>query len=167
MANTTQKIAAYITRERDGRIELLVFNHPEADYFTRDAPKPWFQLPAGTGEPGETARQAAIREVFEESGLSAFEAIDFIGAYDDQPWGIRHVYHMRVAGAPPDHWVHVVESDGGWDHGMVFHYEWIPLATAAPQIGMFDKWLPLVVAAVNKEPAQHALPDTAASGAQL
>jgi 8-oxo-dGTP pyrophosphatase MutT (NUDIX family) len=150
MDSTLMKIAAYITRERNGCIELLAFNHPEADYFTRDAPKPWLQLPAGTGEPGETPHQAAIREVFEESGLSDFAQIDYLGAYDDQPWGIRHVFHMRCAGEPPDQWTHVVESGGAWDHGMVFHYEWLPLASAAPLIGMFDKWLPLVEELLSK-----------------
>jgi 8-oxo-dGTP pyrophosphatase MutT (NUDIX family) len=144
MSSTLLKIAAYITRERDGRIELLAFNHPEADYFTRDAPKPWLQLPAGTGEAGESPLQAAVREVCEESGLSDFARIDYLGAFDDQPWGIRHVFHFRVAGELPEHWVHIVESGGAWDHGMVFHYEWLPLAAAAPLIGMFDQWLPLV-----------------------
>jgi 8-oxo-dGTP pyrophosphatase MutT (NUDIX family) len=144
-ASVLTKIAAYITRERDGRIELLAFDHPEADYFTRDEPKPWLQLPAGTGEPGETALEAAVREVFEESGLSEFTAITFLGAYDDQPWGIRHVFHFKAAGELPDHWVHTVASGGGWDHGMVFHYEWIPLASAAPKLGQFfGRWLPLV-----------------------
>jgi 8-oxo-dGTP diphosphatase len=128
---------------RAGQVELLVFNHPEADYFTRDAPRPWLQLPAGTGEAGETALQAAVREVQEESGLTEFESVAFLGAVDDQPWGIRHVFHFRVAGELPERWKHTVYG-GGEDDGMVFHYEWLPLEQSAPLIGMFDQWLPLV-----------------------
>lgn len=144
MTCTTLKIAAYITRERDGHIELAAFEHPEADYFTSDAPKPWLQLPAGTGEPGETPLLAALREVAEESGLREFSAVDYLGAYDNQPWGIRHVFHLRVAGTAPEQWEHTVYG-GDWDEGMVFHYRWLPIAAAAAQIGMFEQWLPLVL----------------------
>jgi 8-oxo-dGTP pyrophosphatase MutT (NUDIX family) len=155
MACTTMKIAAFITRERAGCVELLAFNHPEADYFTRNAPLPWLQLPAGTGEAGETPLQAALREVQEESGLTEFVSVDYLGACDDQPWGIRHVFHMRVAGNPPECWTHTVRCTGGsgWDEGMVFHYAWLRLSEAAGPIGMFAAWLPMVEAFLSQQQA--------------
>jgi NUDIX domain len=55
------KVTAYITRSaEDGTLELLVFQHPEAG----------IQLPAGTGEQGETLESSVLREAWEETGLN-------------------------------------------------------------------------------------------------
>ncbi len=55
------KVTAYITRTgSDGLPQLLVFRHPEAGV----------QLPAGTGEDGETSESSVLREAWEETGLS-------------------------------------------------------------------------------------------------
>src|SRR6187549_737077 len=55
------KVTAFITRPGPQETELLVFQHPQAGV----------QLPAGTVEPGEAPEDAVLREVEEETGLSA------------------------------------------------------------------------------------------------
>jgi 8-oxo-dGTP pyrophosphatase MutT (NUDIX family) len=60
-----EKVAAFVTRDRDdpaGRREFLVFRH--------DNPAAGIQVPAGTVEPGESPREAVLREVAEEAGLT-------------------------------------------------------------------------------------------------
>jgi 8-oxo-dGTP pyrophosphatase MutT (NUDIX family) len=148
MPCTTLKITAYITRERGGRAELLVFDHPEQDYFVSDGPKPWLQVPAGTGEPGEDALATVLREVEEESGLSGFAAVRFLGAFDDQPWGIRHVFHMPAPAGVPERFVHRVKSES-MNCIMLFRYEWVSLEYAAQHLGIHAQWLPLVEADIE------------------
>ena len=62
------KVLAYITRERDGRRELLTFTH-------RDHPEAGVQVPAGTVEPGQAIEAALFREIREESGLTNLQLV--------------------------------------------------------------------------------------------
>src|SRR5581483_243557 len=54
------KVTAFIVRQRCTQGELLVFAHPTAGV----------QVPSGTVEEGETFEDAALREVYEETGLA-------------------------------------------------------------------------------------------------
>jgi 8-oxo-dGTP pyrophosphatase MutT (NUDIX family) len=71
-----QRVLAYVTRERAGRKELLVFEDPED-------PGTGLQLPAGRLDPGETLEQCLLRELHEEAGLeglgSCWRSADRIG----------------------------------------------------------------------------------------
>ena len=57
-----KKVYAYITREKEGVMQLLVFKH-------RDIHEAGIQVPGGTVDEGETLEAAILREVQEESGL--------------------------------------------------------------------------------------------------
>lgn len=57
-----KKVHAYVTREKEGSMQLLVFKH-------RDIPKAGVQVPGGTVDEGETLEAAIFREVQEETGL--------------------------------------------------------------------------------------------------
>jgi ADP-ribose pyrophosphatase YjhB (NUDIX family) len=59
-AETVHKVAALVTRGIGPERELLVFRHPSSS----------IQLPAGTVERDEEIEAAALREVWEETGLS-------------------------------------------------------------------------------------------------
>jgi 8-oxo-dGTP pyrophosphatase MutT (NUDIX family) len=66
------KVTTFITRERKGLLELLLFEHPNAG----------IQIPAGTMEEGEVPEESALREAGEESGLSQLELVNYIGSMD-------------------------------------------------------------------------------------
>jgi ADP-ribose pyrophosphatase YjhB (NUDIX family) len=118
-------VLAYVTRERDGRRELLVFDH-------RDHPNAGTQVVAGRLEPGEDIERGLVRELLEEAGLRSATIVRKIGVYGpgDLPHGrgyTNHAFEVRAADAP-DVWEHVVFGDGD-DAGLVFVYRWEPLST--------------------------------------
>ena len=119
----TDRVIAYITRERDGRRELLVFDH-------RHHPSAGTQVPAGRLEPGEDLESGLLRELAEESGLSNARIVRKLATYE--PWELahgeryrNHAYELEAPGAP-DSWEHVVGGDGD-DAGLVFVYRWEPI----------------------------------------
>lgn len=63
-----EKVVAFITRERQGRRELLVFDHDMSGT----------QVPAGTVEYGEELEAAVLREVWEETGYRG-RIVHFLG----------------------------------------------------------------------------------------
>lgn len=64
MAIIMEKVTVLITRRRGGGHDLLLFEHPHTAA----------QIPAGTVDPGEAPRAAALREAAEETSL-----VDFAG----------------------------------------------------------------------------------------
>ncbi|HCH10916.1 MAG TPA: hypothetical protein DEW32_17165 [Dehalococcoidia bacterium] len=108
---TVDKAVAYITC--DGK--LLVVDHP-------GIPETGTQVPAGTIAPGEPPAEAAMREAFEETGLTSFVMRRFLGerASDIAPFGRdeihhRYFFHLEYEDDSPDRWRHFEEQpyDGG------------------------------------------------------
>lgn len=58
MPKCVEKVVAYITKEKHGVKQLLVFAH-------LDLPEAGIQVPAGTVDPGEEIPRAVLREVAE------------------------------------------------------------------------------------------------------
>lgn len=77
-----KKVHAYVTREKEGAMQLLVFKH-------RDTPEAGIQVPGGTVDEGETLKAAILREVQEESGLRHLCIERFLADY------IIHVREKR------------------------------------------------------------------------
>lgn len=121
-----QKVLAYVTREREGRLELLVFDHA-------NFPEAGTQVPGGSIEPGETPDQAVLRETYEESGLIDVSIVKYLGCFPAAPVEAqvmhRHVYHLELTGPVPDRWEHVVSS-GTADQGLRFRFYWMPVGEA-------------------------------------
>ncbi|WP_374079805.1 GNAT family N-acetyltransferase [Bdellovibrio bacteriovorus] len=138
------KAVAYITRVKDGKTQLLVFDHDEkyADAGT--------QVPAGTVDPGEDPAQTVLRETFEESGLqnlkieSKIDEYQFFGDYA-KAFLHRHVFHLTSSEAIADRWTHKVQGSGD-DEGHNFHYFWIDLADAKGRLsGRFDDSIDILI----------------------
>ena len=74
MNEVIEKVTAFITRERDGGTELIVFKHPNAG----------IQIPAGTVEAGEGLENAVKREAYEETGLQTVEIEAYLGCIENE-----------------------------------------------------------------------------------
>ncbi len=109
---------ACVIRRRDQDIELLVFDHPEAGT----------QIPKGRIRPGEKHRDAAARELAEESGLE-LEPRELIAHFEHsfsrpltsaivtEDW---YVWLFEAPADSPESWIH--EPD---EEDMPFSYRWI------------------------------------------
>jgi 8-oxo-dGTP diphosphatase len=120
----TDRVVAYVTRERNGRRELLVFDH-------RDYPEAGTQVPAGRLEAGEDLESGLVRELHEEAGLDHVRIARKLGEFEgaDLGHGVgyrNHAYEVEVSSAA-DAWEHEVFGDGD-DAGLVFVYRWVPLS---------------------------------------
>jgi 8-oxo-dGTP diphosphatase len=117
-----QRVLAYVTRERGGRKELLVFDH-------RDHPDAGTQVPAGRLDAGETLEHGLLRELHEEAGIERATIVRELGR---PPWPSKyenHAFEVRVEGEEPaDAWEHVVRGEGD-DAGLVFRYRWEPITS--------------------------------------
>jgi 8-oxo-dGTP diphosphatase len=115
-----QRVVAYITRERDGRTELLVFEDPEH-------PHMGIQVPAGRLDPGEELEAGVLRELEEEAGLTKVRVRELPGFEDHYPSRYEnHGFHVVLTEEAPDEWEHVVVGDGD-DAGFTFRYRWAPI----------------------------------------
>ncbi len=71
----TNKVCPLVVRERNGDFEILAFQHPCLDY----------QLVKGTIELNEKPENAAVRELYEESGLRVAGKPQFLACTDGNP----------------------------------------------------------------------------------
>lgn len=90
----------------NAQLQILAFLHPIAGR----------QLVKGTIESGESADEAAIRELAEEAGILDAKIVSNLGlwksGYQEQVWS----FHLcEVDHEMPDEWVHHAFDDGGHD----------------------------------------------------
>jgi 8-oxo-dGTP pyrophosphatase MutT (NUDIX family) len=131
-----KRVVAYVTRERGGRTELLVFDE-------QDAPDVPTQVPAGRIDSHESLEEGLHREVEEETGLTGiqlvaelagprrFESLYGPGAHES------HAFHAVAEAGGPDAWEHAVTGTG-MDAGFVFLCRWVPLDDCPPLWGEAD-----------------------------
>jgi len=134
------RVAAYVIRPRP-RPELLVFEH-------LDEPGSGLQVPAGGVAPLEDLTYAVLREVHEETGLTAVTVLRELTTEDKphpetgQPRRTTY-FQLQAAIDAPDHWTHRVTGDGG-DGGMAFVCRFQPLPLRQPLADDQDAWLGLI-----------------------
>lgn len=123
------RTAAYVTRDAPGGRELLVFDH-------RDHPEAGTQVPAGGVDPGELLIDAVLREVTEETGVTAVTLGAALAVqqrphpHTGQP-RVTVFFHAQTA-ETRDAWTHTVAGrEHDQDHGMVFRCCFIPVQEAA------------------------------------
>ena len=92
-----QKVVPVILRKWNERLQILVFRHPLAG----------IQIVKGTVEQGESLENAALRELFEESGIDNTSIEKFIGVYSPQQAGRDWcVFLCQDNETLADNWVH-------------------------------------------------------------
>jgi 8-oxo-dGTP pyrophosphatase MutT (NUDIX family) len=118
------KACPVVLRERYGATEILVFRHPAGD----------IQLVKGTIEHGESPADAAVRELLEESGITAIGITRDLGLWDAefeyQVWS----FHLCEVTEQPDTWTFFTADEGGMD----FELFWIPFNADTN-----DEWHPV------------------------
>jgi len=123
MSTRRARVLAYVTREREGRTELLVFDQ-------QGDPGAGTQVPAGRLDPGESLEDGLRRELHEEAGLERVRILRELPVLGE--WVARseyddHAFEVCSDGVElPDTWEHVVQGDGD-DAGLVFLYRWEPV----------------------------------------
>jgi 8-oxo-dGTP pyrophosphatase MutT (NUDIX family) len=123
------KVFAYITHGH----RLLVFRHA-------DFPQAGIQVPAGTVQPNEPPDEAVLREVYEETGLSDFNEVYFLGEqmrdmrdFRRDEIHHRYFYHLPYSGNPPTTWRHN-ETSGSTTKPIVFEFFWANLPNKVPEL---------------------------------
>jgi ADP-ribose pyrophosphatase YjhB (NUDIX family) len=130
MVEVVEKAYAYATRPTtDGR-ELLVFEHRDHDAGV--------QVPGGTVKDDESPREAAVRELAEETGVTAAGPVERVGTdrrrgQDGDPR--RRLFFHVEARESRDRWTHAVTA-GEADTGLVFECYWVPLRAASLDHGL-------------------------------
>lgn len=88
-----EKVTAFVTRETNHGLELLLFKHPYAG----------IQIPAGTVDPDESPEKAVIREVKEETGLLELEIQSLIDSeIETSPNGQKIIIAPATVYSRPD-----------------------------------------------------------------
>jgi 8-oxo-dGTP diphosphatase len=125
------KVLAYIIRKKDQNLELLVYENA-------DKPGSGAKVPAGNIDRKETAKDAVIREVKEEAGLTFSEEPIQVGLFhyyhlEKNEYHLRHIFHIRCNIPAQDEWVHTVTGNGK-DKNRRYRLYWIPLESASAQL---------------------------------
>lgn len=122
------RTAAYVTRNGPGGRELLVFDH-------RDHPEAGTQVLAGGVDPGEPLNDAVLREITEETGVSAVTLGAALAVqqsphpHTGQP-RVTVFFHAHTS-ETRDTWMHAVAGrEGDEDQGMAFQCYFIPTTRA-------------------------------------
>lgn len=144
-----RSVKTYITHGQ----RLLVFRQP-------DFPAAGIQVPGGTVQPDEPLDDAALREAFEETGLTSLRLIAFLGdtRFDGRSHGKleidhRNYYHLRADGDVPDQWEHWETDPSDGPHERIrFELFWVSLPhDVPPLIADMDEMLPALVERLRRE----------------
>jgi phosphoglycolate phosphatase-like HAD superfamily hydrolase/8-oxo-dGTP pyrophosphatase MutT (NUDIX family) len=118
-AMSRRKVFCYIVRSDGDRPRLLVFGSLD---------EPGFEVPKGAVEADETLEQAAVREIFEESGITAVQVIKRLGItnYLQEE---QHFFLLKATQELPLSFNHRVTGEG-IDQGFQYHFRWLGLSPA-------------------------------------
>lgn len=103
MEKFVPKVAPIVLR-RSEELEILSFRHPRAGK----------QLVKGMWEEGESAENASLRELAEESGIENATIVKSLGHLPFR--GIRQHWHFYLCHVPvklPDNWTFFTQDGGG------------------------------------------------------
>ena len=142
-----QKSFSYIIRLSQAGPELLVFDSLE---------EPGLEVPKGSAQPGETPAQAAVREVWEESGLTGLILIRELGVivWQDEE---QHFFLFKTDQALPDRFEHVMTGYDG-DRGTRYQYRWSAVTPTLSQslVQGSNAFVGEIIAALKEDPGRVA-----------
>lgn len=108
----TDKACPVLLRQREGRLQLLAFRHPQAGC----------QIVKGTVEEYEEPGETVLRELGEESGIVDARLIEPWGQLllreEKQRW---HLFLCQVERELPDEWTFYTTDGGGHDFAFFWH----------------------------------------------
>jgi 8-oxo-dGTP pyrophosphatase MutT (NUDIX family) len=126
------KVTAYITREKEGRVQLLTMLEEGVESFG-------LQVPGGTLQLGEELEECLLREIYEEAKLSNVEVNAYLGEhtyyFENKNADItRHYFHLTIEECGDEFTVVVCSQDE--DNGWIYHYRWLNLESGTiPTLG--------------------------------
>lgn len=132
-----KKVLAYILNDK----KLLIFDEPEF-------PEIGFQVPGGTVEEDENIFDAVIRESQEETGISTFEIISYLGQKDFfvEKYNLRlnrHFFLLKTNEKKDETWEHTEKFNSIEDTEILFRFKWVELkdmpVLLAEQDSMIEK----------------------------
>ncbi len=113
---------------------VLVFEEPESPHIG-------LQVPGGTIEQGEDPLLAAGRELFEETGLTAKDGLQFLGSIDFTQWEEgqsytmrRYYYHTHFEQVLPENWEHHEMHACDGSAPILFRLSWLPYEIARQRL---------------------------------
>ncbi len=118
------KVCPIVLRPSNDGYDILCFRHPTAGH----------QFVKGTIDPGEPPSDAATRELFEESGLSATVPMTPFGQKVMKTTGQGWQFYIALFEGCSDGWAHETLDD----HGHCFTFFWQPL-----EIALDETWHPV------------------------
>lgn len=105
MSLKPNKVCPVVLRKEDDKLMILAFRHPFAGC----------QLVKGSIEKDESPADAALRELFEESGIDSAKIVGNLGVWDadfeNQIWA----FYLCEADESANQWTHHTQDDGGLD----------------------------------------------------
>ena len=129
MTGRVAKVLVFATSARG----LLVFEEP-------DFPEVGLQVPGGTVEPNESAREAAAREFHEETGLPApsnlteFHTDEILPPGTPEP--VRRVsFHVGLKDGLPLTWDHLERHPCDSTDPILFRFRFLPIEGAPTDLG--------------------------------
>lgn len=144
-----QRVFTYITRDD----QLLILEYVNGRYLQP-------QIPGGTVEAGELPAQAALREAYEETGLSELQLVKCLGSFERDLTDIGRdesivawFFHLQTHEATPQSWRHF-ECDSSEGFAPIeFALSWVPLSDI-PKLGGIDE---VMLAELHQSVAEQAL----------
>lgn len=127
-----ERVVGYVTRRREGRVELLTIRYAGHD----------FEVPAGRLDPGEDHVDGLAREVEEEAGVTGIQVLALLADADEfeRLYGAgahrSYAFHAE-AFEERDEWEHVIAGSGA-DSGLTHLCRWVALEKCPPLWGNPD-----------------------------
>jgi 8-oxo-dGTP diphosphatase len=143
-----RRVVAYVTRDRNGGSELLVFEDPQHPHIG-------VQVPAGRLDEGEGLESGLLRELEEEAGITNVRIVGELPGFE-QHYTSRyenHGFHVMLEGDERDAWEHVVVGDGD-DAGLTFRFRWLPITSS---LRLFEREHPRLIELASRTFAKSGI----------